>query len=308
MKLTIIIVLSLIAWPCLSFSQEPRSYNGKAVLVTGASAGIGRKISERLAADGYYVFAGARRDSDITALSSIRNVQGIRLDVTNAQDIATAVATVREAKRGLYAVINNAGVFSAGGVADLSMDEFDLVMAVNVAGPFRITKAFLPMIIADKGRIVTIGSIAGFFSNAGSNAYCMSKHAMEAFTDGLAEEVASFGVQVSIVEPGQFKSQILISAAKRGNVDNKTAQQWTSEQKDPEEVASATALALSEKVAKRRYLVASNKLEAKAVLSSEIKRLVESNEGQAYTYDRQDIVAMLDETLAHSRPRKGMGR
>ena len=300
----IVISVSLIAWPCLSFSQEPRSYLGKVVLVTGASTGIGRKIAERLASDGYYVFAGARKDSDITALSSIKNVQGIRLDVTSAHDIAAAVETVRKAKRGLYAVVNNAGVFSLGGVADSSMDEFDLVMAVNVAGPFRITKAFLPMIIAEKGRIVTIGSIAGFSGCAGANPYCMSKNAMEAFTDGLADEVAPFGVQVSVIEPGQFKSQIWMSAAQRGDVDRKTAEQWTSEQKDPEEVASAAALALSEKVPKRRYLVASNQLEAKAVLSSEITRLVQTNEDQAYTYDRQDIVAMVDEALAHSRPRK----
>jgi NAD(P)-dependent dehydrogenase (short-subunit alcohol dehydrogenase family) len=300
----LVIAVSLIAWPCLIFSQEPRSYIEKTVLVTGASTGIGRKIAERLASDGYYVFAGARKDGDIAALSSIKNVQGIRLDVTSAQDIAAAVETVRKTKRGLYAVINNAGVFSVGGVADSSMDEFDLVMAVNVAGPFRITKAFLPMIIADRGRIVTIGSITGFFGCAGANPYCMSKNAMEAFTDGLADEVAPFGVQVSVIEPGQFKSQIWMSAAKRGDVDRKTAEQWTSEQKDPEEVASATALALSEKVPKRRYLVASNQLEAKTVLSGEITRLVQTNEGHAYTYDRQDIVAMLDEALAHSRPRK----
>ena len=127
---------------------------------------------------------------------------------------------------------------------------------------------------------------------------------MEAFTDGLAEEVAPFGVQVSVIEPGQFKSQIWMSAAKRGDVDRKTAEHWTSEQKDPEEVVSATALALSEKVPKRRYLVASNQLEAKTVLSGEITRLVQTNEGQAYTYDRQDLVAMLDAALAHSRPRK----
>ena len=304
MKLIIVIAVSLVVWPCLSFSQEPRSYIGKTVLVTGASTGIGRKIAERLATDGYYVFAGARKDSDIAALSSIKNVQGIRLDVTSVQDITAAVETVRKAKRGLYAVINNAGVFSVGGVANTSMDEFDLVMAVNVAGPFRITKAFLPMIIADKGRIVTIGSVTGFLGCADANAYCMSKNAMEAFTDGLADEVAQFGVQVSVIEPGSFKSQIWMSAAKRGDVDRKTAEQWTSEQKDPEEVASATALALSEKVPKRRYLVASNQLEAKIVLSSEITRLVQSNEGQAYTYDRQDVVAILDEALARSRPRK----
>ena len=94
-----------------------------------------------------------------------------------------------------------------------------------------------------------------------------------------------------------------MSAAKRGNIGSEAAEKWASEQKDPEEVASATALALSETVPKRRYLVVSNQLEARAVLSNEVTRLVQTNEGQAYTYDRRDIVAMLDEALTHSRPR-----
>ena len=299
-----VIAVLLVALPCLGISQETNSHVGKSVLVTGAGSGIGRTITERLASDGYYVFAGARKDGDVAALSSIKNVQGIRLDVTSAHDIAAAVETVQKAGRGLYAVVNSAGVFSVGGVANSSMDEFDLVMAVNVAGPFRVTKAFLPMIIADRGRIVTIGSITGFFGCADANAYCMSKHAMEAFTDGLAEEVAPFGVQVSVIEPGQFKSQIWMSAAKRGNVDSKAAEQWTSEQKDPQEVAGATASALSEKVPKRRYLVVSNELEAKAVLTSQMTRVVQASESQAYKFSRKEIVAMLDEAFAADSKRR----
>src|SRR5262245_56944289 len=82
----------------------------KAVLVTGASSGIGRKVTERLAASGYFVYAGARAQKDIDELNAIKNVQALRLDVTAPAEIDAAVATVTKAGRGLYGVVNNAGV------------------------------------------------------------------------------------------------------------------------------------------------------------------------------------------------------
>src|ERR1700730_14887276 len=85
--------------------------NGKkAVLVTGASTGIGRKITERLAGDGYFVYAGARKESDLKALGAIKNVRAVRLDVTKTQDIAAAVDAVKKGGRGLYGLVNNAGI------------------------------------------------------------------------------------------------------------------------------------------------------------------------------------------------------
>src|SRR5687768_18212693 len=96
----------------VSFAQtetsEPKSI--KAVLVTGASSGIGRKITERLAARGYFVYATARKDEDLEALGAIRNVQALRLDVTRPADIAAALEVVSKAGRGLYGLVNNAGV------------------------------------------------------------------------------------------------------------------------------------------------------------------------------------------------------
>src|SRR4051812_2057838 len=82
----------------------------RAVLVTGASSGIGRKITERLAASGFFVYAGARAQKDFDDLNTMKNAQAVRLDVTSPADIASAVATVTKAGRGLYGVVNNAGV------------------------------------------------------------------------------------------------------------------------------------------------------------------------------------------------------
>src|SRR5689334_11625756 len=86
----------------------------RAVLVTGASTGIGRNVTEHLAAAGYFVYAGARKPADLEALSKIENVQAIKLDVTKPEDITAAVDTITKAGRGLYGLVNNAGVASIG--------------------------------------------------------------------------------------------------------------------------------------------------------------------------------------------------
>jgi NAD(P)-dependent dehydrogenase (short-subunit alcohol dehydrogenase family) len=125
----------------------------KAVLVTGANSGIGRNIAERLAREGYFVYAGARRDADIEELSAIENMQGIRLDVTIQEDIDAAVETVRAEDRGLYGVVNNAGVVIMSILAETPEAEMDFVFDVNVYGPYRVVNAFAPLLIESKGRI-----------------------------------------------------------------------------------------------------------------------------------------------------------
>jgi NAD(P)-dependent dehydrogenase (short-subunit alcohol dehydrogenase family) len=273
----------------------------KAILVTGASTGIGRKITERLAADGYFVYAGARKEADLKALGEIKNVQAIRLDVTKPDEIDAAVAMVTKEGRGLYGLINNAGIAAVGSLADTKLEEFDLVMAVNVAGPYRMTKAFLPLILAQKGRILTIGSISGVLASPDLGAYSMSKHAMEAFTDSLATQLKDTGVQVILVEPGNYDSQIGVNAAKREGVDNSRADR--SKYKEPDEVAAAVAQALAEASPKRRYMVVPNQQEAERTIRKQIEQLVQLNEGQPYAYDRDELSKMLDAALANSRPK-----
>src|SRR5690242_14043800 len=90
----------LLVTPTVSDAQTPEPAKGKAVLVTGASSGIGRRITEHLAADGYFVYATARKEQDLKALGALRNVQAVRLDVTQAADIAAAVEIITRAGRG----------------------------------------------------------------------------------------------------------------------------------------------------------------------------------------------------------------
>ena len=272
----------------------------KAVLVTGASTGIGRTITDRLAADGYFVYAGARKDADIAALNAIKNVQALRLDVTKPDEIAAAVATVKQGGRGLWGLVNNAGVAVAGPFADLKDEDFDFVMNVNAYGPFRMTKAFLPLIAASKGRIVTISSISGILSSGNLGVYSMSKHAVEAFGDSLAVQVEPFGVAVSLIEPGNYNSQIGVSAVARTGGDPKLADR--SRYKEPVEVALAVEQALFEPAPKRRYMVVPDQHEAEITIRKAIQELVQLNEGQNFTYSREALVGMLDEALKTARP------
>ena len=274
----------------------------RAVLVTGASTGIGRHITERLAGAGYFVYAGARKEADLAALNQVKNVQAIRLDVTRQADIDAALATVTKAGRGLYGLVNNAGVASVGPLATMSMDEIDLTMQVNVYGPVRVTRAFLPLLIESKGRVTTIGSISGILASKDLNAYAMSKHAMEAFTDSLATELAPLGVIVNVVEPGNFNSEIGASATKRTGVETRFTKR--SQYKEPVEVAAAVELALFEPTPKRRYMVTPDQNEAEYTIRKQLAQLAQLNERQPYSYDRDTLVKMLDEALKASPPGK----
>lgn len=303
--LTALIVL-LAAAPLLcraqtSTPEAPATEAPQAVLVTGASTGIGRRITEHLASKGYFIYAGARKQADLDALNAIKNVQALRLDVTKQEDIDAAVETVTKAGRGLYGLVNNAGIATLGSVADTSMQEFDLLMDVNVYGPYRMTKAFTPLIVASKGRITNISSISGILAGRDLSAYAMSKHAIEAFTDSLALQLAPQGVQVNVVEPGNYDSDIGKSAVQRTGIENRMADR--SKYKKPDEVAAAVELALFEEKPKRRYMVVPEQREAEITIRKQIEQLVQLNEGQPYSYDRDALMKMLDEAMANARPR-----
>lgn len=309
MRLLLTTILALLGVAAFSRAQSAESPPPKAVLVTGASTGIGHKITERLAADGYFVYASARKPEDLKALGAMKNVQALRLDVTRPEDIAAAVETISKAGRGLYGLVNNAGIATVGSFADMSFEEYELVMNVNAAGPIRMIRAFEPLIIAQKGRIVNIGSISGILARPNLGAYAMSKHAIEALTDSLAGQLSEAGVRVSVVEPGNYNSEIGKSALARMGADSPavratgfTTRAVRTEYKEPDEVAAAVEQALFEAEPKRRYMVVPNQDEAELTIRKQIEQLVQLNEGQPYSYDRTALVRMLDEALAKARP------
>lgn len=308
---SIILISVLLAFT--AFDQPAMAGEQKAVLVTGASTGIGREIAETLARDGYFVYAGARKQKDIDALNAIENVQAVRLDVTIQSEIDAAVETVKKGGKGLHGLINNAGIFVGGPLIEIGMDDFHWLMDVNVYGVVRVTKAFAPMIIESKGRISTVGSISGILSGQFSGPYSMSKHAMEAFTDSLATEMAKFDVHVSVIEPGNYDSDIAKTALARmsekggsyeGSYYAEEMTAWTSQPRDrsmykgPEEVAEAAVDAMFGENPVRRYMVVPSEQEAARTIGQAINELVQLNEWQEYSYTREQLIEKLDAAMA----------
>lgn len=284
----------------------------KAVLITGASTGIGRNMTERLASEGYFVYAGARKDKDLAELDALENVKAVRLDVTSQEEVDAAVALVTKEGRGLWALVNNAGVATRAPVAEVADSELDFVFDVNVKGVVRVTRGFLPLVVESKGRIVTTGSIAGIASSPGSSVYSMTKHAVEAFTDSLASEMAPTGVQVSVIEPGAYKSRIRRNAIGRfmedvaaagGDVPDELraqAQQLAEEEiamDEPNDVSTALVHALSADKALRRYLVTPSSGQAEWTIRALVRELAELNQWEQRNYTRDELVQMLDEAL-----------
>jgi len=311
-KWTILLVMTLSLTMGTASLAADAAEGQRAVLVTGASSGIGLKITEHLSAAGHFVYAGARKEKDLARLNEMPNVQSIRLDVTIQAEIDAAVQTINEAGRGLYGLVNNAGVAIVGPMTDVADDDFHFQMNVNVYGPFRVTKAFAPLIVASQGRITTIGSISGINTPGNLGPYSMTKHAMEAFTDALAAEMEPQGVVVNIVEPGNYKSKIAASAFQRLVTEKVAAGEELSaaaksmqergaddraRYKEPDEVAEAVLLSLFAENPKRRYMVVPDQGEADWTIKKAVRELVELNEDQPYAYDREGLIGLLDEAL-----------
>ena len=299
--------------------DAPANTSSRAVLVTGASSGIGRMITERLAADGVFVYAGARKQTDIDELNRLENVQAVRLDVTIPDEIDAAVETIYREGRGLFGIVNNAGVASVGPLIEVEEDDIDFVFDVNVYGPYRVTKAFSPLIIESKGRIVNISSISGVLSGSLFGVYSMSKHAVEAYTDSLAPEMERFGVRVIAVEPGNYSSSIGRNMFDRMKEKGYTAEgspyaediesmlsafenyeesgDWNPE---PHQVAEAVSHALFDARPKEHYMVVPQQRQAELTVRKAIEELVRYNEGHQFSYARDELVGMLDEALAES--------
>ncbi|MFQ5744806.1 MAG: SDR family NAD(P)-dependent oxidoreductase [Acidobacteriota bacterium] len=287
----------------------------RAVLITGTSTGIGLRMTEVLSQNGFFVYAGARKAADLERLDAMENVRSVRLDVTIQSEIDAAVEFVRAEGRGLYGLINNAGVAVLGPLTEQPEDELDFVLDVNLLGPYRVTKAFADLLIESEGRVMIVSSIAGILSGPFIGAYSMTKHGVEAYTDALAAELDRFNVAVAAVEPGNYKSQITASMVKRmkeagysgegsrygSMLDMITGPLDRSQFKEPDDVALAALDFLTSDSPKRRYMVVPNQAEAKITIRQALRELVQLNEGQPFAYTRDELVRMLDEALGAER-------
>jgi NAD(P)-dependent dehydrogenase (short-subunit alcohol dehydrogenase family) len=181
---------------------------GKAVVVTGASSGIGAATARRLADAGFTVFAGVRSPIGTALGSPSPNILPLRLDVTDADSIASAARAVAELGPALFGLINNAGIAVAGPLEYLPIQELRAQLEINVTGVVAVTQAFLPLLRRTHGRIINVGSIQGRLTAPFLGPYSASKMALEAITDALRMELAPSGIAVSIIEPGAVATPI----------------------------------------------------------------------------------------------------
>jgi len=175
-------------------------------LITGASSGFGRAIAEAALAEGDAVVATARRPAALSDLAERRGATVRALDVTDGEQVRDVVAEA-VATGGVDVLVNCAGHGLIGALEELTDAEFRGVMETNLFGALAVTRAVLPhMRERGSGHIVQMSSMGGVSANPGHAVYATSKFALEGASEALAGEVAPFGIRVTIVEPGPFRT------------------------------------------------------------------------------------------------------
>jgi NAD(P)-dependent dehydrogenase (short-subunit alcohol dehydrogenase family) len=189
----------------------------KIVLITGCSTGIGRDLAQRLTESGYTVVATARK---VETLNDIPAALKLPLDVTSSESVCCAVDEVIGRFGRIDALVNNAGYGLRGVVEEISDEQARQVYEVNVFGVIRMIRAVAPQMRKQKsGRIINISSIVGRVSTPINGLYSSTKFALEALSDALRIELAPFGVQVVLVEPGAIKTNFLNTVAAHSRQD-----------------------------------------------------------------------------------------
>jgi len=292
----------------------------KGILVTGASSGIGLDITKVLANLGHYVYATYRKESDYHHLKEIDNVKPIKLDVRHHESMKQVKEKIIKDGHGLYGLVNNAGVGGLGLYSTWTSEELNDIFTVNVYGPVNLVNIMLPLLLEDGGRVVNIGSQGGMITKKYFGPYSMTKHALEAYTDSLDDELKSYGVRVSVVQPGGIISKIgensmdeIVTRFKRASdpfteeansvlqsfanptpVDENAEEKETNRKmSNPSIVSEAVVEALFSEKPKQRYLVGT-KWEGERVLNRLLRKIVEVNDNPVHSYSRDKLVEMLD--------------
>jgi NAD(P)-dependent dehydrogenase (short-subunit alcohol dehydrogenase family) len=255
----------------------------KTVVITGASTGIGRSAAEYLAAKGWCVFAGVRKEADGVPLKAAHaNIIPLLLDVTKQDQVDAAVETVSAALDGrkLDGLVNNAGIALMGPLALQPLDEFEAHFQVNTFGLLRATQAFAPLLGMDEsrsgpsGRIINITSVGGRLASPFLGAYTATKHAVESMTDSLRRELVIYGIDAIAIGPGSVKTPIWDKAEDK-NADTPYANTaWAApiakfsetmlaggrDGLDPEAISKVIETALTARKPKARYSPVPDKL------------------------------------------------
>jgi NAD(P)-dependent dehydrogenase (short-subunit alcohol dehydrogenase family) len=184
----------------------------KVWLITGASSGFGRALSEEAVRRGDRVVATGRSIEALRALVALApaRIAAVKLDVTRTEEVAAAARAALDCFGRIDVLVNNAGYGVVGAVEETSEAELRALMETMFFGAAALTRELAPYFREQRrGVIVQMSSMGGLVSPPGFSAYCAAKHALEAFSEAFAAEVAPFGVRVLIVEPGNFRTRLL---------------------------------------------------------------------------------------------------
>lgn len=201
--------------------MDGRQFSGKAVLITGATSGIGKACAMAFAKQGARVACVGRNQSALaTVVDDIKRHDGdalpIRADLAVGNEADAAIRQTVEEFGGLDVLVNAAGHISSGTIENTSDEAWDDMMNVNVRAPFRLMRQAMPHLIERKGNVVNVSSVTGLRSFPGVLAYCVSKSAVDQLTRCTALEVAAKGVRINAVNPGVVVTEI----HKRGGMNN----------------------------------------------------------------------------------------
>ena len=185
------------------------STRNRVVLLTGASSGIGKATAQALAAEGYTVYAAARRLEKMADLEPLGCVP-VKMDVTKEEDVVAVVERIAEERGGIDILINNAGISLYGSLEESPMDKGRYQFEVNFFGPMRLTQLVLPHMRQQRwGKVVNISSGEGRMHMPLAAWYVASKFAIEGMSDCLRVETQHFGIDVIVVEPGAIDTPIM---------------------------------------------------------------------------------------------------
>lgn len=190
----------------------------RTILVTGCSSGIGHALATEFAARGHTVYATARKDADLERLREA-GLRAVRLDSREHDDLAAAVHRIRDEVGHLDVLVNNAGINAVGAVIDVPADKLREQFEINVVGPIELIRLAFPLMRDRDARIVNIGSVVGVHTTPFAGPYSASKAALHRLNDTLRMELAPFGIQVILIQPGAVQSAMGDNAAANTTVD-----------------------------------------------------------------------------------------
>lgn len=182
----------------------------KHAFITGGAGGLGGRTSRFLAEHGWQVFAADLPGAALDAIDAETGITALPLDVTDAAAVEDTAFRLAEQISGLDGVINFAAILALGSMAEIPVVEFERVIDINLLGTFRVNRALLPLLEANKGRIINISSETGWETTQPFNgAYAISKHAIESYSDALRRELMFLGIEVIKIQPGPFKTEMV---------------------------------------------------------------------------------------------------